>query len=41
VLGQNTLANGYYQLLREYKVIQVDSTVNGIAGEITSITTPC
>ncbi len=41
VLGTTVLPDGYYQLLREYKVIQVDSTVNGIAGEITSITTPC
>lgn len=35
VLGTTVLPDGYYQLLRSYKIIQVDST--SIAGEIVSI----
>jgi len=35
VLGTTVLPDGYYQLLRSYKIIQVDST--SIAGEIISI----
>ena len=35
VLGTTVLPDGYYQLLRAYKIIQVDST--SIAGEIVSI----
>ena len=37
VLGQNPLPDGFYQLLREYKIIEVDSTVNMIDGEIISV----